>query len=103
MGVRIIAVMAVSAATMLSSASGWAAEDVQARSWAASCAACHGTNGHSAGGIPTLAGKRKEELLTALKEFKAGTKPATVMHQHAAGYTDEQLSRIVEYFSKQKP
>lgn len=80
-----------------------AAEDLQARSWAASCAACHGTNGHSVGGMPALAGKPKQELYSALKAFKDGGKPATVMHQHAKGYTDEQLERIAEYFAKQKP
>jgi cytochrome c553 len=87
----------------LSSVAASAAEDVQARSWASSCAACHGTNGRSVGGIPELAGKRKEDLLAALKGFKDGTRPATVMQQHAKGYTDEQLARIAAYFSEQKP
>lgn len=103
MGTKTIGVVAASAAMMLTSASVLAAEDVQAKSWAASCAACHGTNGNSVGGMPTLAGKRKEDLLASMKAFKAGTKPATVMHQHAAGYTDDQLARIAEFFSKQKP
>ncbi len=82
---------------------GQAAEDLQARSWAASCAACHGTNGHAVRGMPALAGKPKQELYAALKAFKDGEKPATVMHQHAKGYTDEQLERIAAYFAKQKP
>ncbi|WP_333845339.1 c-type cytochrome, partial [Pelomicrobium sp.] len=80
-----------------------AAEDLQARSWAASCAACHGTEGRAVGGMPALAGKPKEELYRALKAFKEGGKPATVMHQHAKGYTDAQLERIAAYFAKQKP
>ncbi|MGR2691034.1 c-type cytochrome, partial [Pelomicrobium sp. P1] len=41
---------------------GLAAEDLQARSWAASCAACHGTEGRAVGGMPALAGKPKEDL-----------------------------------------
>lgn len=82
---------------------GQAAEDLQARSWAASCAACHGTEGRAVGGMPALAGKPKEELYRALKAFKEGGKPATVMHQHAKGYTDAQLERIAAYFAKQKP
>jgi sulfide dehydrogenase cytochrome subunit len=82
---------------------GLAAQDLQARSWAASCAACHGTEGRAVGGMPVLAGKPKEDLYKALKAFKDGSKPATVMHQHAKGYTDEQLERIAEYFAKQKP
>lgn len=79
-----------------------AAQDYKARSWAASCFACHGTEGRSEGEFPALAGKSKKDLLDALKEFKAGArKNATVMHQHAKGYTDEQLDRIATYFSQQ--
>lgn len=90
------------AALALSWAAPAADEDYQARSWAASCAACHGTNGRSEGKIPALAGKSKVDLLHALMEFKGDKKKtATVMHQHAKGYTDEQLARLAEYFSKQ--
>lgn len=103
MGTRTIGVAAAAVVTMMSSAPAPAAEDAQARSWAASCAACHGTNGRSVGGMPALAGRSKEELLASLKGFKGGSKPATVMHQHAKGYSDEQLARIAEFFSKQKP
>ncbi|MCL4185249.1 MAG: c-type cytochrome [Burkholderiaceae bacterium] len=79
-----------------------AAQDYQARSWAASCFACHGTEGRSEGEFPALAGKSKKDLLAALQEFKAGTrKSATIMHQHAKGYTDQQLERIATYFSQQ--
>lgn len=80
-----------------------AAEDLQARGWAASCAACHGTEGRAVGAMPVLAGRPKEALYEALKAFKEGSRPATVMHQHAKGYSDEQLKRIAEYFAQQKP
>ncbi|HYJ18719.1 MAG TPA: class I cytochrome c, partial [Burkholderiales bacterium] len=33
---------------------------------------------------------------------KAGTRQATVMHQHAKGYSDEQIERIAEFFAAQK-
>lgn len=74
-------------------------DDYKVRGWAASCAACHGTNGVSAGDIPSLAGKDRDKLVTALKEFKAGTKTATVMHQHAKGYSDEQLEKLAAWFA----
>jgi len=71
-----------------------------ARSLAATCMTCHGTDGHSVGGIPpSLAGHDKSYLVQQLKEFKAGKRPATIMHQHAQGYTDEQLDSIATYFS----
>lgn len=88
----------------LAALGGWAssglAQDYQARAWAASCAACHGTEGRSGGEVPPLAGKSKADLLNSLMEFKQDKrKTATVMHQHAKGYSDDQLGRIAEYFS----
>jgi cytochrome subunit of sulfide dehydrogenase len=74
-----------------------------ARSLAATCFPCHGTDGHSVGGIPpSLAGQTRSRLLQQLREFKAGKRPATIMDQHAAGYTDEQLELIATYFSSLK-
>lgn len=75
--------------------------DLQARAWAASCAACHGTNGKSLGGIPSIAGVDKQQLLDQLLAYKNGTLPATVMHQHAKGYTDAELARLADFFSRQ--
>lgn len=78
------------------------AEDVQARAWAAGCAACHGTNGRGGYEVPAIAGRSKADLVTVLKEFKSDQrKTATIMHQHAKGYSDAQLERIADYFSRQ--
>lgn len=91
------------ASALMGSAPAFAAEDYQVRAWAASCAGCHGTNGASIGGMPAIAGQDREKLLTALKEFKEGVRPATVMHQHAKGYTDEELALLASYFASQRP
>ena len=70
---------------------------------AATCTGCHGTNGATTGNtLPGLAGRPKDALLTSLKAFKSGERPATVMTQLTKGYTDEQLDRIAEFFSLQK-
>lgn len=71
-----------------------------ARNLAATCFTCHGNDGRSVGGVPpSLAGRSKAELLQALKDFKDGKRPATIMHQHAKGYTDQQLDAIAGYFA----
>ncbi len=77
-------------------------DPLQVRSWAASCANCHGTNGQAQQGNEPLAGANKDEMLKKLMDFKSGAKPATVMHQLAKGYSDEQLAAISAWFAAQK-
>ena len=74
----------------------------QVRSWAAGCANCHGTNGHAQPGMITLAGASQAETVQKMKEFKSGARPATLMHQLAKGYSDEQIEAIAAYFAAQK-
>ena len=69
---------------------------------AAACASCHGTNGHAQPGMESLAGGNKDDMLKKLMDFKSGAKPATIMHQLAKGYSDEQLAAIVGWFAAQK-
>lgn len=69
----------------------------------ATCAACHGTNGATTGdALPSLAGQSKNALVSSMQAFKAGTRQATIMHQIAKGYTDEQIELIAAYFATQK-
>lgn len=79
-----------------------AGQDQAARSLAANCTGCHGPSGNSSGAIPTIAGLERAYIATAMQEFKAGTRQATVMHQHAKGYSDQDIEILAEYFSKQK-
>ena len=74
---------------------------VHIRSLAASCAACHGTNGKAAAqsGSATLAGMDKQQLSSKLMAFKSGAANATVMHRHAKGLTDEEIEGLAAYFS----
>ncbi|WP_417284173.1 c-type cytochrome [Comamonas sp.] len=69
---------------------------------AASCANCHGPDGRSTGGIPSLRGVGEAHLLQRLQAFKAGTaKDATVMTRLAKGYDDEQIKALAQWFSKE--
>jgi cytochrome c553 len=79
-----------------------AAPSLRDRALAANCTGCHGTEGRSAGGIPGIAGVDRELILTALREFRDGQRPATVMHQHAKGYSDAEFERLADYFSIQR-
>ena len=92
-------------AILLSFTSGCATRAVSnhSRNMAASCAACHGTNGNSVGGAPVLAGMDKTHFVTQMKNLKSGARPATVMHQHAKGYSDEEIEMLASFYSAQKP
>ncbi|TFZ04361.1 c-type cytochrome [Ramlibacter rhizophilus] len=70
---------------------------------AATCANCHGTAGRPVQGspLPPLAGMPSEQMLAQLQAFKAGTRPATVMHQISKGFSDTQLQQIAAWFAAQ--
>lgn len=93
---------AVFLAAFLTALPGAAQQDVQARDWAATCTGCHGTNGKSEGAIPSIAGLDKAYIVSVMQEFKADKRAATVMHQHAKGYSDVQIERIAAFFASQK-
>ncbi len=70
--------------------------------YVANCFNCHGTEGRTNSAIPAIAGRDREYLAQTLQAFKAGTKSATIMHQLAKGYTDEEIAVLADYFSRQK-
>ncbi len=74
------------------------------RDLAATCANCHGTDGHAVpgAGIDALAGMPAEKTLQKLADFRSGAKPATAMHQIVKGYSQRQLDLIATYFANQK-
>ncbi|MFD0913235.1 c-type cytochrome [Methylophilus luteus] len=66
---------------------------------AASCAACHGHQGNSLGGTPTLAALNKEYFMQRMQGFKNGSLSSTVMHHHAKGLTDDEINNLAAYFA----
>lgn len=79
-------------------------DELNVASLAASCAACHGTQGKAVNGsaVVSLAGLSKDDIVAQMAAFKAGTRPATVMHQLSKGYSDAQIAMIATYFAVQK-
>ena len=80
------------------------AAELNARALAASCGGCHGTDGRAVPGeaMVSLAGLAPGHIATQMKAFRDGTRPATVMHQIAKGYTPEQIDAIAAYFASRK-
>ena len=90
-------------ATWLIAVSAYAQENVQGRNWSGACTGCHGTEGRSRGAIPAIAGIDKVKFVDLMTAFREGTQPATVMHQHAKGLSDEQIDALGDYFASRKP
>jgi cytochrome c553 len=62
----------------------------------------HGTNGATTvPGAFQLAGQKADYIVEQMRAFKDGKKSATIMHQIAKGYSDEQVIALANYFSKQ--
>lgn len=99
--------LAGAALLMLGAAPGTRAADerplnaLQLEVLAASCANCHGTDGHSSGAIPRIGGRPQTVLARQLRAFKAGTVDGTtVMTRIAKGYSDAQLDALARYFAE---
>ncbi len=63
------------------------------------CFSCHGTDGKSAGDMPTIAGKSEDYIAQKLKAFKSGELEATVMDRIAKGFTDDEIAALAKFFS----
>ena len=76
---------------------------LRSRALAATCANCHGTAGRAVenASVPGLAGLPAAYLAEQMRAFKAGTRPATVMHQLAKGYSDAQIDQLAAHFAAQ--
>jgi sulfide dehydrogenase cytochrome subunit len=61
---------------------------------AASCSGCHARHEDASSAIPGIFGRDPAEMLAALKSFKEGSKPATVMNRIAKGFSDDELQAI---------
>ena len=68
---------------------------------AANCASCHGTAGVATSTMPRLAGMPKDIFIKSMAEFRDGKRSATIMHQLAKGYSDEQIALMAAFFASQ--
>ena len=89
----------------LAATAGWAqplpSEATVARSLAATCSNCHGTNGQARGDMKPLAGMSAAKIIATLADFKSGAQTGTIMPQIAKGYTDEQIRLIAGHLAAQ--
>jgi cytochrome subunit of sulfide dehydrogenase len=91
-------------AAALAAAASVQAQDRSGRNLAAGCAICHGTQGKPAPGAPLipLAGLPADHIAAQMRSFRDGGRTATVMHQIAKGYSEQEIEAIASWFAAQK-
>lgn len=75
--------------------------DRQAAMWAASCITCHAPTTRDTSPIPSLNGRDANDIVTRMQAFAAQPPSATLMAQLARGYSDAEITRIAQWFSRQ--
>lgn len=66
------------------------------------CTGCHGTDGASAGpATPSISGISAVYFAETMNRFKSGERKSTIMGRIAAGYSEDEIKALGEYFSKQ--
>lgn len=71
-----------------------AAQNANPQLLTVSCSGCHGPNGRSPGAIPSIYGRTAPALSEALRDFRDGKRPSTVMVRFAKGYTDAEIEAV---------
>lgn len=101
---RCLVVAAAAVGGLPAAAQGQPQDALYVRSLAATCANCHGTGGRTVQGsaVPSVAGMPKDYMLRQLTAFRDGSRPATVMHQIAKGFSEAQLDQIATHFAGMK-
>ena len=53
--------------------------------------------------MPPLRGRKAEEIVTAMAEFRSGSRPATVMDRIVKGFSDDEIRAIAAWLAEQTP
>ncbi len=69
---------------------------------ASSCSGCHPASQSVDTPITRLVGRKPEDIVAAVKAFRSGEKPATIMDRIAKGFTDDEIKTIADWYGAQK-
>ena len=71
---------------------------------AQTCAGCHGTDGRlRAAAFMPLAGMPKAQFVQAMRDFRDGKRPSTLMGHVAQGFSNGEIDAMASYFAAVKP
>ena len=66
-----------------------------------SCTGCHATKKIPDSVIPRIAGRKSADIVTAMREYRSGAWPSSVMGRIGKGFDDSQIDAIAAWFAKQ--
>jgi cytochrome c553 len=69
---------------------------------AAACSGCHATSRWTGTDVPRLVGRNPADIVSAMADFRAGKRPATVMDRIAKGFADDEVKGIAAWYGAQK-
>ncbi|OGA53658.1 MAG: hypothetical protein A3F74_02525 [Betaproteobacteria bacterium RIFCSPLOWO2_12_FULL_62_58] len=69
---------------------------------AATCAGCHGANGEGIAPNPALAGKKEDQIIQAMKDYKSGKRANPVMKTFASQVNDQEVADLAAYYASLK-
>jgi len=75
------------------------AEDPSSEVLVNTCFSCHGTDGHSAGAMPSISGKDPDYIERRLIDYREDRLQGTVMNRIAKGFSDTEIASLARYFA----
>jgi cytochrome subunit of sulfide dehydrogenase len=69
---------------------------------ASACTGCQSASAGAVSPVPRLAGLDAAYTVRALQEFRAGSRPATVMDRIAKGFDDAEIRAIADWYARQR-
>jgi cytochrome c553 len=92
---------ALVSALLAGSAEGGPARAAEAPPGASSCTGCHAAKKIPDSVIPRIAGRKAADIATAMREYRSGAWPSSVMGRIAKGFNDSQIDAIAAWFAAQ--
>ena len=90
--------LAALASTLLLASPAWAAD---APPGASSCTGCHAPKHVADSVIPRIAGRKADDIVKFMREYRSGAWPSSVMGRIAKGFDDQQIDAIAAWFAAQ--
>jgi cytochrome c553 len=69
---------------------------------ASSCSGCHPPSASVETKVPPLHGRDPTEIVSAMKAFRSGGRPSTVMRRIAKGFSDDETRAIAVWLAEQR-